>query len=72
MSQETVEVTLKLPKVVVDFWRDQKDNLEEGLAAEIVDLCYAALEAVTPGMIADKYPGLRETFKKYGLDTKYL
>jgi len=72
MSEEFVEVTLRLPKPIVDFWRDQTDNLEERLVAEIVDLSSAAIDAVTPKMIADKYPGLKETFQEYGIHADNL
>jgi len=67
-----VTVTLKVPKQVTEWFKDQTDNLEERLTEELVEVCYAQIDAVTPKMITAKYPGLKETFKEYHLDIKHL
>ena len=72
MLADYVTVTLKMPKQVAEFYRDQSDNLEEFLVSELVDNCCARIDAVTPKMIADRYPGLKEIFKEYHLDVTHL
>jgi len=73
MLADYVPVTLKIPKEVAEWFKDSYTaTLEERLTAEIVEVCYAQIDAVTPKMIVNRYPGLKETFKEYGLDIKHL
>ena len=71
-KEETVEVTLKLPKRVVDFIRDVEGKVEEYLVQCIVDLhvsyveCLASDTKEYPEKIMDQY-GLRPVFKSYGV-----
>ncbi len=45
-KQETVEVTLKLPKQITEFIKESWDteNLEETLTKEIIDLCLSQID----------------------------
>jgi len=66
-KQETVEVTLRLPKQVVEWFKDTStESLEKRLEAELVEICYAQIDAATADLLIDKY-GLRPVFKEYGL-----
>ena len=72
MSEDFVEITLKVPKLVVEFFRGQTANLEEFLVRELVNLCESWIDGVIPKMIAARYPGLKDTFKIYGFDVNHL
>jgi len=65
-KQETVEVILKLPKQVVEWFKDQTQNLEKRLEEEIVELAYAQIEGFGPEALMAKYD-LKTVFKEYGL-----
>ena len=76
---ETVEVTLKLPKQIIEFIKDSwsTDNLEETLTKEIVDISYSQVEVeanekgIFPEELMSKY-GLLPIFRKYGVLPSYI
>ena len=72
---EMVELTLKLPKGIVDFLRASVENLDEWLAREIVDHIHGQLDAdvfFDPKETVKKY-NLMAVFKKYDLSvSSYL
>ena len=73
-KQETVEVTLKLPKQIADFIKESwpTDNLEVTLTKEVVELCLSQIDAdageeeISPEELVKKY-GLFSVFKQYGI-----
>ena len=72
MSEETVEVTLKVPKEVIEWFnvatwfKEGNINLEDRLVAELVDLCHAQLEGADQNVLMEKFH-LKAVFQKYGL-----
>jgi len=65
-KQETVKVTLELPKQVADWFTDNTGPLEERLTAELVELAYSQIDGSTTDTLIAKY-GLGPVLKKYGL-----
>jgi len=65
-EKDFVEVTLKLPKAVADYFRDNKEPLEERLVKELVEVAFAQVETVNADVLMDKY-GLKPVFKEYGV-----
>jgi len=68
-KQETVEVTLKLPKAVVDFLNAVDVNVEEYLVHTIVDNIAADLEADTfyyPKRLVEKF-NLMPIFREFNV-----
>lgn len=65
-KQETVEVTLKLPKAIVDYLREDEKSIEETLAHEIVDVVRQDVEACTGEDVAEIL-NLTSIFKEYGM-----
>jgi len=72
-KQETVEVTLKLPKAIVDFLKDSEKALEmtmeEYLVYSIMQVVGADIDTLdtfvpTPKQIVKQY-GLKATLKEY-------
>ena len=64
-----VEVTLRLPKQVVEWFKDQTENVEKRLTQEVVELAYAQIEGTGPEALMAKY-GLKPVLKEYGLINK--
>lgn len=71
---ETVEVSLKLPKAVVDFIKavDKPESLEKYLEHLIVEntQSYTELLESTSGLIMEKFE-LTPVFKEYGVLPSY-
>ena len=65
-KQETVEVTVKLPKAVVDCIRELEGDPAKWIAQEIIDLMVSYLESVDATQLMDKY-GLKSIFKEFGV-----
>jgi len=68
-KQETVEVTLKLPKAIVDFLKAMGVDVEEYLTRTIVDNVEADLEADTfyyPKQLVEKH-NLMPVFRKFNI-----
>ena len=65
-AKETIEVTLKIPKQVADWFTDNTGPLEERLTAELVELAYSQIDGSNIETLTAKY-GLGPVFKKYGL-----
>jgi len=66
-TQETVEVTIKLPKQVAAWFKDETGkSLEKRLTEELVELCLAQIDGSTKDTLVEKY-GLGHIFKQYGL-----
>ena len=73
MSKEDyVEVTVKLPKEVAQWFSLFSSNLAETLEDELVQLCQAQIDnsdvVLSPDILRDKF-GLKSVFQKYGLTT---
>lgn len=79
-KEETIEVTVKLPKKLVEFLRAMEKNLdmtmEQYIQRNIVDVVYADLDSmevflppIVPTRIefVEKY-GLAEVFKQYNFE----
>ena len=66
MSEKEIEVTLKIPKKVVDWFTDENAPLEKRLTAELVELCLSQIDGSTKDTLIAKY-GLESVFKEYGL-----
>ena len=72
MLADYVTVTLKIPKQVAEWFKDSyTETLEKRLEAEIVEICYAQIDAVEPKFMAEKY-NLKPVFKEYDLDVRNL
>jgi hypothetical protein len=69
-KQETVEVTIKLPKTVVDFIKDMEGDVAEYVAYTIVDLMTSYVEGVNAEQLMAKY-NLKPAFKEYGVLASY-
>ena len=71
---ETVDVTLKLPKAVIDFIKavDQPDSVEEYLASHTVETMESYVEMLesSPGILMERF-NLKPVFKKYGVLPSY-
>jgi len=65
-KQETVEVTIKLPKTVVDFIKDMEGDVQQYIAHTIVDLMVSYVESVNAKQLMDQY-NLKPVFKEYGV-----
>jgi len=68
-KQETVEVTLKLPKALIDFLNAMDVNVEEYLVLTIVDNIAADLEADTfhyPKQLVEKH-NLMPVFRRFNV-----
>ena len=73
-KQETVQVTLKLPKQITEFIKESwgTDTLEETLTKEIVELCLSQIDAdagekeIYPEELVKKY-GLFSVFKQFDI-----
>ena len=78
-TQETLKVTLELPKQVADFIKDSwaTDNLSETLTKDIVQMCHSQIEGdaneqeTTPEELIKKYD-LMPIFKQYNVLPCYL
>jgi len=69
MSEKEVEVTLRLPKSIVNLLKDVSENVEEYLAREIIGVIEADLEADVfgdPKQLVKKH-NLMPIFRKYGV-----
>lgn len=69
-KQETVEVTLRLPKALVDFIRTMEGDVEEYLAYTVVDLHMSYVEGIDAKMLMDHFK-LKPVFKEYGVLPSY-
>ena len=65
-AKETIEVTLKLPKQVADWFTEETEPLEKRLTAELVELCLSQIDGSTKDTLIAKY-GLKSVFKEYDL-----
>jgi len=65
-KQETVEVTLKLPKAVVDCIRALEGDPAKWIAHEIIELMVSYVECVNATQLMNKY-GLKPVFKEHGV-----
>jgi len=71
MSKDFVEVTLRLPKPIVDWFKDEDTkNLEDRLARELIEIVFSQVESGDPEMLMRKY-GLRQIFKDCGVLPSY-
>ena len=69
-EQETVEVTLKLPKAIVDFLKDMNVNVEEYIVHNVIGVIEADLEADTfycPKQLVEKH-NLMPVFREFNVD----
>ena len=73
-KEEKVEVTLKLPKAVVDFIKsvDKPESLEEYLVQQIVETMQSYVEMLecTAGLLMNRF-NLGPVFKEYGVFPDY-
>jgi len=70
-KEETVEVTLKLPKPIVEWFRDEDTkNLEDRLALELIEVAFSQVESEDAELLMRKY-GLKQVFKDYGVLPSY-
>jgi len=69
-KQETVEVTLRLPKAVVDCIREMEGDPAMFIAGEIIGLMVSYLESVDATQLMDKYD-LKPVFKEHGVLPSY-
>ena len=68
-EEETVEVTVKLPKAIVEFLKDMTSNMEEYIVHNIVQMVEADLEAdefYNPKQVVEKY-NLMPVFEKHDI-----
>ena len=65
-KQETVEVTLKLPKALVDFLEIMEGDITEYLTHTIVDLHMSYVESLDANMLMRVF-NLKPVFKEYGV-----
>ena len=79
-KEETVEVTVNLPKKIVGFLKDMEKvtniAMDDYLRNRIIGDVYADLETrdffvPTPSFFVDKY-GLKKVFKESGFDPESL
>ena len=70
-KKETVEVTLKLPKPIADWFTDELTvNLEDRLVQELVEIVASQVDCDDPELLMNKY-GLKPVFKEYGVLATY-
>jgi len=69
-GEETVEVTVKLPKAVVDLIRDMEGDPAKWISQEILDLMVSYIESVNATQLMDKY-NLKPVFKEHGVLPPY-
>ena len=71
---ETVDVTLKLPKAIIDFIKavDQPKSLEEYLTSHTVETMQSYLEMLesSPGVLMERFK-LKPVFKQYDVLPSY-
>lgn len=69
-KQETVEVTLKLPKAIVDFLG--KENLEQRLTKDVIEGVLSQIEGdyFSPETVMANH-GLKQIFKQYNVLPSY-
>jgi len=68
---ETVEVTLRLPKPIAEWFKDEDTkNLEDRLTLELIGVVLSQVEADNAELHMRKY-GLRQVFKDYGVLPSY-
>jgi len=65
-EREFVEVTLKLPKPITEWFQHSQKSLEKVLERVVVEHVYAEVDGVEPDLIMEKF-GLKQIFKDYGL-----
>ena len=78
-KEETVKVTLELPKQIIEFIKESwpTNNLEETLTKDVIELCVSQVEAdaikegIEPEELTSKY-GLLPIFKQYGVLPSYI
>jgi len=67
MLADYVTVTLKVPKQVAEWFKDTyTETLEKRLTAELVEVCWAQIDAADHKVLIGKY-GLGPVFKEYAL-----
>ena len=69
-KQETVEVTLRLPKALVDFLEIMEGDIKEYLTHTIVDLHMSYVEGLDAKMLMQVFK-LTPVFKEYGVLPSY-
>ena len=69
-KEETVEVTIKLPKAIADFLKDEEHDLAEYVTQTIIESVLSEIEGVTPKIIMDRYK-LAPVFEAYGVLPDY-
>ena len=73
-QEETVEVTLRLPKPVVDWFKSECEShgeaVEDWLTQEIVQLAFAQIECTNAEMLMHKYK-LKAVFKEFEVLPEY-
>ena len=65
-KQETVEVTVKLPKAIVDCIRDMEGDPAKWISKQIIDLLVSYIECVDETQLMDKYD-LKPVFREHGV-----
>jgi len=71
MSEEYVEVTLKLPNPIVNWFKDEETkNLEDRLVRELIGIVAAEVDGVEAELIMGKF-GLKQVFKDYDVLPSY-
>jgi len=68
-EKETVEVTVKLPKAIVDFLKSMNVDVEEYIVHNVVGVIEADLEADTfyyPKQLVEKH-NLMTVFRKFNI-----
>jgi len=65
-KEETVEITVKLPKAVYDFIKDMEGDVAEFVAYNIVELMVTYVEGINASRLMDKY-NLKPAFKAYSV-----
>jgi len=69
-KEETVEVTIKLPKPIAEWYRYKGEKLEERLTREIVELVLSEVEGIQSELLMEKF-GLKQVFKDFGVLPDY-
>jgi len=70
-KQETVEITVKLPKAIVDYLKCMKSDVAEYIQSSVVgyiqaDIEFEHMHPILPEKVMEKY-GLKTIFKEYGV-----
>jgi len=65
-KKDYVDVTLKLPKPITEWFQHSQESLEKVLERVVVEHVYAEVDGVEPDLIMEKF-GFKQIFRDYGL-----